>query len=92
LIERGAVVGFLGWPISEGKGIDDHLAAVGPERVLADIASIEFGGWRSRLLRNRHGKIIPCYENVALFLENSPAGTLSYGRLLHRLQQIPVMN
>ncbi len=44
LIERGATVGHLEWPIEEGKGIDDRLARVGPDKVLADIAAIEFGG------------------------------------------------
>ena len=80
LIERGASVGFLEWPIEEGKGIDDRLANIGPDRVLADIASVQFGDWRSRLLRNERERIISCYENVALFLENSPewAGVLGY--------------
>ena len=80
LIERGAVVGFLEWPIEEGKGIDDRLAAKGPDRVLADIAAVEFGDWHTRLLRNEEGHIFPCYDNVALFLENSPEwnGVLGY--------------
>ncbi len=80
LIERGATVGYLEWPIEEGKGIDDRLAKVGPEKVLADIAAIEFGGWWTRLLRKDDGRLIPGYENVALFLQNSPewAGVLGY--------------
>jgi predicted P-loop ATPase len=80
LIERGALVGQLTWPIEEGKGIDDRLATVGPDRVLADIAAVEYGDWRTRLLRNEHGRIISCYDNVALFLENSPewAGVVGY--------------
>ena len=47
LIQRGATVGCLEWPAAEGKGVDDRLAAVGPEKVLADIAelfSLEIGG------------------------------------------------
>src|SRR5262249_41019610 len=28
---RDALVGFLEWDIAKGKGIDDHLAAVGPD-------------------------------------------------------------
>lgn len=71
-IERGAIVGFLEWPLEQGKGIDDRLANVGAEKVLADIELIEFGGWQTRLLRNDKGKLISCYENVAQFLENSP--------------------
>ena len=80
LIERGALVGFIEWPMEEGKGIDDRLATAGPDRVLADIAAVEFGDWRTRLLRNEKGRTIPCYENVALFLENSTdwAGVLGY--------------
>jgi hypothetical protein len=80
LIERGAQVGCLEWPIKEGKGIDDRLANVGPDKVLADIAAIEFGGWQTRLLRNDKGKLLSCYENVALFLQNSPewVGVLGY--------------
>ena len=48
--------------------------------MLADIAAVEFGGWQSRLLRNDRGQLISCYENVALFLQNSPewAGVLGY--------------
>jgi predicted P-loop ATPase len=72
LTERGALVGFLEWPISEGKGIDDRLAMVGPDKVLADIAAVEFGDWHTRLIRNEGGSVLPCYDNVALFLENSP--------------------
>ena len=80
LKERGASVGFFEWPIAEGKGVDDRLATKGPDRVLADIAAVELGDWHTRLLRNEAGHIIACYENVALFLENSPEwnGVLGY--------------
>jgi len=80
LIDRGAVVASLEWPIDKGKGIDDHLATVGPDRVLAEIAAVEFGDWRSRLLRNDKGKLLSCYDNAALFLERSPewAAVLGY--------------
>jgi hypothetical protein len=86
LIENGAVVGFLEWPIEEGKGIDDRLDAVGPERVLPDIAAIEFGDWRTKLLRSDAGKLIACHENVALFLERSPewAGVLAFNEFTSR--------
>jgi predicted P-loop ATPase len=82
LMERGASTGFLEWSVKEGKGIDDRLAIVGPERVLADIAAVEFGDWRTRLIRNEKGGVISCYDNVALFLENSPdwAGVLGYNQ------------
>ena len=80
LRERGATVGLLEWPIEEGKGIDDRLATIGPDRVLADIGAVEFDGWRTRLIRNEAGHVISCYDNVALYLENSPewAGVLGY--------------
>jgi hypothetical protein len=93
LIERGATVGFLEWPIEEGKGIDDRLVKIGPEKVLADVAAIEFGGWHTRLLRNDRGKLISCYENAALFLQNSPewAGVLGYNEFTggHVIQKQP---
>jgi hypothetical protein len=80
LTERSTTVGFLEWPIAEGKGIDDRIANVGPEKVLADLERIEFGGWNSRLLRNDKGKLMSCYENVALFLQHSPdwSGVLGF--------------
>jgi predicted P-loop ATPase len=80
LVERGVAVGLLEWPIEEGKGIDDWLATVGPEKVLAAIGNVTFGDWRSRLLRNDSGKLIACYDNAALMLENSAewVGVLAY--------------
>jgi hypothetical protein len=56
LIERGAVVGLLEWPIEEGKGIDDWIARVGPDPVMAVIASVQNSDWR-KLLRNGAGKL-----------------------------------
>jgi len=41
---RGALVGFLEWDIERGKGIDDHLATVGPDAVLGEIAQVDFAG------------------------------------------------
>jgi predicted P-loop ATPase len=80
LIERGAIVGFMEWPIAEGKGIDDRLVTVGPGRVLADIAAVRFDDWRTRLLYNDKGYLRACYENAALFIENAEewAGVLGY--------------
>jgi hypothetical protein len=42
---RGAIVGFLEWDGARGKGIDDHLASVGPEIVLDEIAHVDFTGF-----------------------------------------------
>jgi hypothetical protein len=93
LIERGATVGLPEWPIEEGKGIDDRLAKVGPGKVLAGVAAIEFGDWHTRLLRNDRGKLISSYENAALFLQNSPewAGVLGYNEFTggHVIQKQP---
>jgi len=52
---RGALVGFLEWNIERGKGIDDHLAAVGPDMVLDEIAHVDPAGsvWRKDLLRSK---------------------------------------
>jgi predicted P-loop ATPase len=71
LIELGASVGWIEWPATEGKGIDDRLAQVGPERVLFDIANCEFGGWQSHMVRTKEGALVPCIENVRLFLSNA---------------------
>jgi hypothetical protein len=43
---HGALVGFLEWDIERGKGIDDHLAAVGPDMVLNEIAHVDFAGFQ----------------------------------------------
>ena len=52
---RGAVVGFLEWDVAKGKGIDDHLATVGPETVLDEIAHVDFASsaWKRDLLRSK---------------------------------------
>ena len=42
LIERSATVGILQWPIGDGKGIDDWLAKIGPDHVLAEIGKVKF--------------------------------------------------
>lgn len=39
---RGAEVAFVTWDIAQGKGIDDLLSAVGPEKVLALVESVDF--------------------------------------------------
>ena len=38
----GALVGFLEWHVAKGKGIDDHLARVGPDAVLDEIGRVDF--------------------------------------------------
>src|ERR1019366_4637739 len=39
---RGAEVAFVTWDIAQGKGIDDLLAALGPEKVLALLDGADF--------------------------------------------------
>jgi predicted P-loop ATPase len=80
LMERGATVGLLEWQMIDGKGIDDRIAKIGPDRVLEDIANVQFGDWKTRLLRAENGKLLPCYDNAAMMLENSPewAGVIGF--------------
>jgi predicted P-loop ATPase len=69
---RGALVGFLEWDVARGKGIDDHLAIVGPDTVLDEIAHVDFAGsaWRKDLLRSKppvnttEGRILPVLANA----------------------------
>src|SRR3954452_17084731 len=69
---RDALVGFLEWHLAKGKGIDDHLAAVGPEMVLDEIAHVDFAGsaWKKDLLRSKphmnttEGRILPVLANA----------------------------
>ena len=69
---RGALVGFLEWDLAKGKGIDDHLAVAGPDRVLDEISHVDFASsaWKTDLLRgkppmnNTEGRILPVLANV----------------------------
>jgi predicted P-loop ATPase len=74
---RGAIVGTLEWDVAAGKGIDDHLAAVGPDMVLNEIAHVDFASsaWKKDLLRSKpapnatEGRILPVLANaIAAFL------------------------
>jgi predicted P-loop ATPase len=86
---RGAHVGFLEWDLAEGKGIDDHLAAVGPDAVLDEIAHVDFAGsaWRKDLLRSRppmnttiEGRILPVLANAIAAFRHAPewGGVLAF--------------
>src|SRR5262249_21305734 len=53
---RGAIVGFLEWDLSRGRGIDYRLEIVGAERVRDEIAHVDFaasGGRGIYYARNR---------------------------------------
>jgi predicted P-loop ATPase len=80
LLDRHATIGILEWPAGDGKGIDDWLAKVGPEKVLKAIADIHFGDWRSRLIYTQQGNLAACIDNAALMLEHNGAweGVLAY--------------
>ena len=85
---RGALVGFLEWDLARGKGVDDHLAIVGPEAVLDEIAHVDFAGsaWRKDLLRskppmnNTEGRILPVLANAIAAFRHAPewGGVLAF--------------
>jgi predicted P-loop ATPase len=85
---RGALVGFLEWDLIRGKGIDDHLAAVGPETVLDEIGHVDFAGssWRKDLLRSKppmntsEGRILPVLANAIAAFRHAPewGGVLAF--------------
>ena len=85
---RGALVGSLEWDVGRGKGIDDHLATVGPETVFDEIAHVDFAGsaWRKDLLRskppmnNTEGRILPVLANAIAAFRHAPewGGVLAF--------------
>jgi hypothetical protein len=85
---RGAFVGFLEWDIAKGKGIDDHLAIVGPDAVIGTIAHVDFASsaWRKDLLRakppmnNTEGRILPVLANAIAAFRHAPewGGVLAF--------------
>lgn len=85
---RGARVGCLEWDIARGKGIDDHLAIVGPDSVLDEIAHVDFAGsaWRKDLLRSKpsvnapEGRILPVLANAIAAFRHAPewGGVLAF--------------
>jgi Virulence-associated protein E/Domain of unknown function (DUF3854) len=84
----GAVVGFLEWDDRQGKGIDDHLALVGPERVIDQLARVSFAGlrWQDELLRSKvssdksENSVLPILANATTALRLAPEwqGVLAY--------------
>ncbi len=74
LRRRGAKVSFLEWDITTGKGIDDHLAIVGPDTVLGEIASLNFENqdWHANLIKNRDGQPKALLANSIMALRESP--------------------
>jgi predicted P-loop ATPase len=88
LRSRGAVVGFLEWDARQGKGIDDHLALVGPEHVFDELARVTFTGlrWQDELIRSKvssdknETSILPVLANAITALRLAPEwqGVLVY--------------
>lgn len=84
----GAVVGFLEWDFTQGKGIDDHLALVGPKKVLDELMHVTFTGlrWQDELLRSKvasdknENSILPVLANAITALRLAPEwqGVLAY--------------
>jgi hypothetical protein len=94
LRSRGAVVGFLEWDPKRGKGIDDHLADVGPDAVPDEIAHVDFAGttWKRDLLRSQRagnageGRILPVLANAIAALRHTPewSGVLAFNEFCAR--------
>jgi hypothetical protein len=92
LRRQGALVGSLEWDLARGKGIDDHLAAVGPEVVLGEIARVNFSpfNWREQLIRAKptpahpQGNVYPVLANAISALRHSPEwqGVLAFNEFL----------
>src|SRR5713226_8123028 len=90
---RSALVGFLEWDMARGKGIDDHLALVGPETVLDEVAHVDFAGsaWRKDLLRSKppmnttEGRILPVLANAIAAFRHAPewGGVLAFNEFGH---------
>ena len=90
---RGALVGFLEWDVARGKGIDDHLAVVGPEAVLDEVAHVDFAGsaWRKDLLRSKppmnttEGRILPVLANAIAAFRHAPewGGVLAFNEFAY---------
>ncbi|MCX6606162.1 MAG: DUF3854 domain-containing protein [Acidobacteria bacterium] len=89
----GAVVAFLPWPADEGKGIDDRLAGVGPEKVLAELAALDWDcttGWKAKLRRTDNDKPKALLLNVDIALRHAPEweGVFCYNELRQQVQVI----
>jgi predicted P-loop ATPase len=80
LRRQGALVGFYEWGLAQGKGVDDHLAAVGADVVLGEISRVSFASfeWRNELIRSkptaadRQGHVYPVLANAITALRYAP--------------------
>jgi hypothetical protein len=80
LRRQGAIVGFYEWELAHGKGVDDHLAAVGPDVVLGETSRVSFTSfdWRNELIRSKptaadkQGHVYPVLANAITALRYAP--------------------
>ena len=92
-------MGCLEWDGARGKGIDDHLAIVGPEGVLDEIAHVDFAGsaWRKDLLRaeppmnTTEGRILPVLANAIAAFRHAPewGGVLAFNGVRPKRRRAP---
>jgi predicted P-loop ATPase len=85
---RGAVIGFLEWDPKRGKGIDDHLADIGPDAFVDEFAHVDFAGstWKKDLIRSQRvgnasaGRVLPILANAIAALRHAPewSGVLAF--------------
>ena len=71
LRSRGSQSAFLEWDIAKGKGIDDHIVAVGADAVLAEISAGDYQDRRANLITNQSGEAKPILANVITALRTA---------------------
>lgn len=89
----GAKVVTLSWEERDGKGIDDWLATVGPDPVLAAINGINWDittGWLSLLQVDDKGKPVKNVLNVVTALTLAPEweGVIAYNQFTAAIQTV----
>ncbi|MGA7413376.1 MAG: virulence-associated E family protein [Bryobacteraceae bacterium] len=73
-------LGFVEWDLQQGKGIDDHLASIGPAPVLDALSQVHCTSfdWRKELLRAKPttmhpgGHVFPVLANAIAALRHAP--------------------
>jgi hypothetical protein len=81
LQKRGAQLGYLEWKPAQAKGIDDLLAAIGPEPVLQMFEAVDFRKqrWREELIVNNHGDPRRCWRMLSRHCDSRPSGPAYFG-------------
>ncbi len=93
LRSRGALTGFLEWPVEWGKGIDDALAYKGPQPILVLLEQTAYQdpkGWRERLITTEKGVPKALIENATIALQESPEwnGVLQFDQFTQTIRAI----